>query len=660
MKAKTFILFYFLLLYSNSFSQNNPNGFQFWRLTSFSGEARIRGLYREQEVIRGDFIDKQKSSLLSGGALLNTKSFFLHPNFLILDVDASYYPETSRNDFIVVQDQAEVRNLKKLDLTATLFSQKKITLSTFANFDESYQNREYITDLKSNSKQWGGALFYSNKFLPLSADFRKRQWEQKEVETGRKVSIDERVFQSRTSKSFTSRDKHELSYSRNEFINQNVFTEQDENLYLIKGTIENTNLNSNIFLDEKRNYSFNSMISNINQQGNINFKRFQALESVALKLPKKFTFNNNYNFFLTRQALNNLSQHSIQSSLAHQLYLSLNTRLFFEHNRMKHTAYREYTNRTGIDIKYVKKIPAGGQLSLSYMYFLWHQNMDSDPTSLQTTNEEYILSDNEITLLKRPDINTASVVVRDATGIITYQINLDYMLIDINSYLQILRIPGGQIANNATVYIDYTSTQSGSFKYDMNNHSFTANVLLFKGKLEVYYRFSAQDLKNLSTTEMPPINYFTQNVLGARLDFGFINGGAEYDDFKSSIIPYRRVRYFINIQKNYHQKIFLTLNGNIQDFQIIMPNETLPQKYSDVTGKIAYTIFKQTKINLDLMYRNQRGRGLDLDLLTAGSEITSVIRQLYVTFGVELYRRNFLGMEKINFRGTYISIARRF
>jgi hypothetical protein len=97
----------------------------------------------------------------------------------------------------------------------------------------------------------------------------------------------------------------------------------------------------------------------------------------------------------------------------------------------------------------------------------------------------------------------------------------------------------------------------------------------------------------------------------------------------------------------------------MQNYTMLNEPEARYQRYLDISGKAEYTIIKQTKLNLDVMYRKQSGRGIDLDLLTARLEITSVIYQLYVTAGVEVYRRDYIG-DKINFKGTYIQISRRF
>ena len=101
------------------------------------------------------------------------------------------------------------------------------------------------------------------------------------------------------------------------------------------------------------------------------------------------------------------------------------------------------------------------------------------------------------------------------------------------------------------------------------------------------------------------------------------------------------------------------LNGNMQDYIMLDKPEPEYQRYLDLTGKAIYTIYRSTNINLDLMYRKQTGRGIDLDLLTAKTEITSSVNRLYFTLGLEVYKRNYVG-EVINFKGTYFKIVRKF
>jgi hypothetical protein len=464
--------------------------------------------------------------------------------------------------------------------------------------------------------------------------------------------LDQNLFSARLSKSFTKRDKNDLRYSHDDNVNVN------QNLFRVANTIDNIDFISRIDLDDKQKYSLNTTITNLSQRGSTNIKRFQASEGIHAQLPANLSLFGNYNFFKTHFESSDLLQHNINSSLQHKLYQSLQSRINFEYNFIRHTVYQEYNTKTGFELNYTKKIPHG-RLLISYKFDKYRQNYTADPSDLKITNEQYTLSDTKIVLLRLPDVETGSVIVKDVTGTLIYQIGLDYILIERNKYLEIRRIPGGLIADNSVILIDYTATQPGSYEYDANTHVFNTSVYLLDNLLSFYYRFSTQDYSNLVNTEFVTLNYFTQNLAGFRLDYNFLNAGAEYEDYRSSILPYHMWRYYVTLQKNVGKKLMLMLNGNMQDYVMLDKPEPEYQKYLDVTGKAIYTIYGNTNINLDLMYRKQTGRGIDLDLMTAKTEVTTMRNRLYFTVGLEVYKRNYVG-EIINFKGTYFKVVRKF
>jgi len=642
-----------LLVWSGiGYSQNNGNSFSLWKLNSVSGEVTLNGQYREQQRTGININENQKSSYLSGGLLLKTNSSIIHPNFLVLDIDAAYMPETRRDKFIIIPDQAEVRTFKKLDIGASFFKEKKITLDLYGNFDQSFSSRENLTNVKSTNKHWGGTLGYNSKILPIVLDFHSRKWEEEEVQTGRTYKMDQNIFGARMSKAFTKYDRNEIRYSHDENTNSN------QNLFRISNTIDNLEFVSYIGLGSKEKYNLTTMISDFNQHGISNLKRFQASENITIQLPANLSLLGNYNYYNIRQNSYVLDQQGINASLGHQLFKSLQSRINYEYNSIKHTVYQESNTKTGFEFNYSKSLP-GGQLLISYKYDRYHQNYISDPVSLTISDEQYSLTDSKIILLRLPDISLASVVVKDITGTIIYVNGLDYILIERNQFIEIRRIPGGSIPDKSIVLIDYLATQAGTYKYDANSHALSSNLYLLNNLLSFYYRFSTQDYSNLEKTDFVMLNYFTQNVAGCRLDLKFINAGAEYENYKSSILPYHMTRYYVNFQKEIGKKVMLMLNGNLQDYVMLNEAETRNQKYLDITGRLIYSFVKQTHLDVDLMYRKQSGRGIDLDLLTSRSEVTSVVNRLYLSVGVELYRRNYVG-EKINFKGTYFKIVRKF
>ena len=94
-----------------------------------------------------------------------------------------------------------------------------------------------------------------------------------------------------------------------------------------------------------------------------------------------------------------------------------------------------------------------------------------------------------------------------------------------------------------------------------------------------------------------------------------------------------------------------------KDYYLV--NEEIDQLFSDLSGKVVYRIVDLTKASLDLGYRKQIGSGIDLNLLTARLEVTSQLRELYLTLGYEKYNRNFLG-DINNHNGLYFRLLRRF
>lgn len=649
-KKYIFVPILSLLISGNAISQNEA--FHFWKLHSLSGEAKLYGHYREQERNGLNFKEFQKSSFYSGGLLLRTSSSIVHPNFLMLDIDAGYTPESSRDKFIITPNQAEVRTLKKIGINGQFLQQKKVSLNFFENYDESYSTRENLSNIKSKNRLLGGILNLNNKIIPITFNASSRKWDEEEVKSGRKYTLDQNTYGAQMSKSFSAHDRNSFKYSHDEYVNIN------QNLFRIANTTENLDFTSYVSLGSKRKFNLNTLVSDFNQRGNMNLRRLQASENINAGLTKRITFFGNYSYNKIGQDFSNLSQHSVDAHLQHQLFESLQSKINADFNFINHTVYQEFNRRAGIEFNYTKKIPTG-QLLINYRFDRYHQDYKSDPFLVYVANESYVLSDNKINLLRIADINIESVVVRDVTGTIIYQKGIDYLAISRKNFVEIRRIPGGKIEDNSTVYVDYNATQPGSYKYDSNTQVFSTSIYLLKNLLSLNYRYSTQGYSNLEKTDRVTLNYFTQNLVGCRLDFGFIETGAEYEDYKSSILPYRRMRYYANLQKKIREKLTLMLNGNMQDYVMLDEPVAKYQKYSDVTGKINYSIFKQTSLNVDLMYRKQSGRGIDLNLVTARTELTSAFSHLQLTLGLELYRQNYIG-EIINFNGTYLKISRKF
>ena len=276
---------------------------------------------------------------------------------------------------------------------------------------------------------------------------------------------------------------------------------------------------------------------------------------------------------------------------------------------------------------------------------------------LQVLNEVRVLSDGDLTLLEKPYVELPSVLVKDVTGTIIYQTGFDYNLIQRGSFVEIQRIPGGLIPNNGQVFVDYTYVQPGSYSYGANNHQFSTSLLLFSRMLELYYRYGVQDYPRVNQGDLLTLNFYKQHVFGVRLDLGMARAGIEADQYDSNIIPYRMVRYYLDVNWNFRSRLLFTLNGNIRDYRMIA--DEVDQLYANLSGKLAYQIRPKMRVSLETGYLNQRGTNIDLDLLTSRAEFQAYFNKLQVRLGLEMYRRLYLNSE-FAFNGAYLQFIRRF
>jgi len=610
----------------------------------------VGGSYRYQAGTTNEIYNYQKSTMLYGGIRLNSGSYFLHPDFLSLDVGAEYNPSVGKDLFLVVPDQAEVRTMKKFDATAIIFRQKAVNLTGFVNYNDIFTNRENLSNIRSNSTNWGGSLAYTNKILPFTASYSQGKWYEKELSTGRSFNTLQQNYQAKIIKSFTTRDNNELSYYHNDFMRQDI------TMIAARNVSDNILLNNTINFDENRRYVFHSSVSGIRQRGSDAYQRIQADENLSVILPKNFNVTGNYDFYNFSMASQDLNQHSVHVLLGHKFQEKLFSNLNLEYYRISHTFYTERNLKAGMEVRYEQRIPKG-LVSVSYAFNWQHQKKDSDPSLVEIISESHALTDGRIVLLNKPFINANSVLVKDVTGTLIYQLNFDYLLVPRNDYLEIQRVPGGQIPDNATVYVDYFAMQPGAYQYDVNYQNVTASVSLFKRLLELYARYSSQRYYNLHTAEYLTLNYFTQTVFGGRLEYGFASGGVEYENYKSTIIPYRMIRYYVLLQGSYGNKLTFSVNGDMRDYIITLDQKK--QTYIDVTGKAGFAFTPKTNISVEFGYRKQIGMGIDLDLLTARGELNTTFREIIIKVGVEMYNRDYLS-EATNFMGVYLRIVRNF
>lgn len=634
-----------------AFAQTGTKPTQFWKTYGFGGEMKLNGFYRSQFRQGNQFSEKQQSTLYSAGILLKLRNYIWSPRFMMLDLEGEYTPDRSNEKFLVIPEQTENRDLRKVDARLSFLPQNKISLTSYFNYGKVYNNRENLSSIKLTGTNWGASLFYRAKKVPITMAFTSSEQDESEIQTGRRFLSKQNIWEARANTSFGKKDRNELMVSYNDFYRRDFSKSEVVNL------IKNASYTGAAFWGRNKRSSTNTYLAGIWQEGYDPNTRYQAIENINVFLGKKLQANLHYNYYSDQRNLQEVYQHRGGADIQHQLFESLHTIVGYDYNATDQTQYTDRMQLGYADMAYTKKILKKHQIDLSYRYNLQSQKWNSQDGTINILNENISLSDGQIKLLSRPYVSPTSIEVKDASGTIIYQLNVDYLVIAQNQFIQIQRVPGGLIPNNGTVFVDYTAIQPGTYEYISSNYQLSAGLSFYKKLINFYYRKSVQDYYNLKKTDFITLNYFDQQVGGARIDYKAFNGGAEYENMNSTVLPYELYRYYINYQTTIKKKIIFAINGNFYDYKKLNAINNI--QFIDLYGSLTFYFTPQFSWGASVSYRKQTGEGVNLDLLNARSELIANLHKLRFSVLYNYYDRS-VAMEKVRYNAVNVQIARKF
>ncbi|NOX90395.1 MAG: hypothetical protein GXO77_15400 [Calditrichaeota bacterium] len=574
----------------------------------------------------------------------------MHPNFLQLELGGDYNPGTRRDLFLVAPDRSELSSLEKLQGRMIFFNQRPLSLILYSNFSHNYLNRELTTNVEMYRNTVGGNLRFRNSFLPLNLQWNRNKWRQKEFATNRRYTSNIENLSIESNKSFGRLNTGRLVYNYRDV----TYTYLNSDKY--RNRSSEIQFGETFYFDKERFSNFNSDIWYVKQKGTQNFERLQVSEALMLKLPWNFSVMSNYRYLNSRYTLIKSEQQNAIVRLKHQLYESLNSQFYYEYNSLTHTDYDEKRNTAGAAFNYQKKIP-GGVLHLYYEKSRRKEARTNQTLIINVVEESHVLDDEKVVLLDNPFVDISSIVVRDDQGIIIYQENIDYILITRGDFIEIQRLPGGQIPPGAEVLIDYTARQPIDYNYTLKSNNYGVSLTLFENFLQVYYRRNKTDYDNVQTELLRVLKWNDQEILGTRINIWQFTLGAESDRFKSNIIPYRSYHYYMTLSGRTGRDLSYVLLGNYRDYRLVEDKEN--QEFIEFSARINYQFFRKTKFEITGGYRKQIGRDLNLRLWTGRGEWQTNFRSTRFILGFELFRREYLG-EYVNYNNTYFRIERSF
>lgn len=616
-----------------------------FHLTSAGGNVSLGSNFRQANRDG----NRTRNTTLYGKLNVHANAYIWHPVFLVLSTSASYNPFAGQVQYLVLPDQVETRTLKSFNLTATFFQTKPIGLSSTYSMGNSVSNRSDFSKINMNYFTLGNRFHYNNKYLPFSLGFtitKSRSKEEMQKATGHN---EYKIFTASTSKSFTKLDDNKLEYTLEEQYRQHANGQIDT---VIRERLE---IIDRLSFGKKRAQSFTSRVYRTNERGSFEMKRLTVSERLQLLLPMNLKFNGAYNFLRTEQKLRESNLHTLSGSLQHQLYLSLKTTVS---GSLQKTIQRTATlnnNEAGVVFDYTKKIPKG-VLHMNFGYNRHMQNVEGQSEVQTVIAESHTLSDGQIELLSNANVDEASVVVRDVSGLIIYQVNIDYSLIKTNSFLEIRRTTNSLIANNQTVYVDYSASKSSEYSINFDRLSYALDIDLFKNLLNLNFRTSNQNYHQTITDNLDLATY-RETSYGIGINTDIANGSVAITDRKSSILPYRLISYSIGSHRTIMRKLSISLQARYQDYYYNAAEE-IYQKLLNVSFGSGLSLRGSSKINASYTYRSQDGYLANSKYHITEIEYTLTKRKLNLSLKVNYYNRIYYS-SYLNFSGAFIKLTRR-
>jgi hypothetical protein len=620
-------------------------------IEDLSGELSLESKYISQKETRNQVLEEDRTVNEYLAKLdLNSSSYILHPNFLTIDLGGSYSPAQRQDDYLTTPERTEASTAESLNLRTTLFKERQVSLTSFANYAHSYINREFLTSIESDRTDFGGSVNYKNAVLPFNLSAAHADWTETELDLDRDFSSVRDNVALTANRSFMNYDQHNLTLAYDQYSRSYYSSERTES------GIAALTLDDLFYFDAKRQDRYQSRIWYYDQSGDQGLERTQINQGVAYGIARGFRVNGDYQFSQIGREQLNSEKHDFRTRLEHQLYQSLRSFVSVEHSEDYQSAAQESIDRADIGFDYTKKIPTGN-FNFGYTYGQLHDQKSSDSLVDSIVAEEKTIRDGEVSILNRAGVILSSVRVQDSTATLTYIETIDYILISRGDFVEIQRIPSGSIRNGATVLIDYLSDFGGNFDLNSTSSQIYTSLNLFDGFLRPNFRYAQMDDGNSEGTGLRTLQDYKQTVYGLDLNYSILTSGAKFDRFQSELVPYHSSQYYLALSDSFMEKLMLSISANYRDIDLIEDEEK--QKYYDITGQASYLISNRLKFNLSASQRVQRGRSIDLDLYTAKAELVGLIRNLTLTVGVESFFRDLLH-EETDYSNIYTKISRKF
>lgn len=501
----------------------------------------------------GERTETEASNLLFQETISgSTSGYVLSPNVFTTNVSGAF--GLSQNSTESNGDTADSNGtFYEFDITNVIMPASRAPLTVFARRSVDLLDVPFGATLENTQTEYGATWNIQSEKLPTVFTVRRIEQDQTTLQGDTEFSYAQNVFQWHTDWRMSKTQTMSWDYT---------YTTLDDDGSANTETFDShdATITHEISFGKDSQHRLESSLNYYEESGDFPQNRTRVDEYLLLRHSDRFETYYTYRYNNNEYETSEFVEHRATANFRHRLFDSLTTTgtagLGYYEQDSNATSHEQFAD---LRFDYTKKVPLG-RLALGLGGGFNFQQNDARVDPIQIVNEPYTFDPIQPIVIRRRDINPASIVITDSNGIRTYARNIDYTQQDFPDRVEIRRINGGAILPNESVLIDYQIEPEPANDRDTYFFGFGGRYNIAEGPLSglsVYARYlmQNQEVSSKSAFAFTPDD-IQEYTFGAEYRFWKMILQAEHRIHDSTVSPYNETR----LDAQYNDRIGLYTN----------------------------------------------------------------------------------------------------
>ena len=463
----------------------------------------------------------------------------LHPNLLTFSLSTSLGLDQQER-LNASGDTTTESSVQSYNVNIGILRAKPYGFTLFGNKQRHRREYDFFNRAVVKSERYGGYFGYDHPTTPLR--IKLERWKEEEPDLERPRSREEDSVSVSLRHIRSPKERMELYYGMDAYLHVH------EDATTLDGRTQQARFTDTRSMGPDNKYDLRSTARygvRENFKGGSKVRSLTLGEDLDIAHPWRFSSRVAYHF-TTASSQDNLNRrNSARWQLTHKLYKSLRSSLSLN-GYLSETDGTDSSSETirygaGLGEYYTKRLGGVGFLNMNLALKAFQDEHTAEGATTETIDERHRLTDGQVVLLNRSDVAVSTIQVMDTAGKTLYQEGSDYTIVEVGDYVEIQRIPGGDIPNGGTVLVSYSAADESEDATSVTDRRFASTVRLFDDRVRVYGRI--HNIDSTSTRQLALADALDQ-VVGVKLSAWNIGVGGEYRDRSSPSASYTATRTY--------------------------------------------------------------------------------------------------------------------